>query len=333
MSAKNGEVVVVTGASAGIGRAIARKFGEDRAKVALLARNRAGLEAAAREIEEMGGQALVLPTDVTDVDAVEAAAAAVERQFGPIDIWVNDAMATVFAWFEDIEPEEFRRSTDVTYHGAVWGTRAALKRMVPRNRGTIVNVGSAMAYQGIPLQSPYCGAKAALRGFQQSVRTELRNKKSKVHLTTVQLPGLNTPQFVHARAKMPMVPQPVAPVYQPEVAADAVHWAAHHRRREVWVGIPTVYTILGSRFAEWVAQFYLGKTAVSGQQSDKPLGEPVRDGNLFDAPAHDEGAHGPYDDRAHGRSVQLALTKRRRAAAVVAAGAAAAGVAAAAQRD
>jgi NAD(P)-dependent dehydrogenase (short-subunit alcohol dehydrogenase family) len=190
-----------------------------------------------------------------------------------------------------------------------------------------------MAYQGIPLQAPYCGAKAAIRGMLQSVHTELRHRGSNVHLSIVQLPGINTPQFVHARAKMPKVPQPVPPVYQPEVAADAVHWAAHHKRREVWVGVPTIYTIFGSRVAEWAAQRYLAKTAVSSQQSDRPLATDVRDGNLFEPPSHDEGAHGPYDDRAHTYSAQLALTKHRRALAGSAvAGAAAAGAAVLAQR-
>ena len=318
---------MVTGASAGVGRAIARRFGRDGAKVALLARNRTGLEAAAREVEQAGGTALVIPTDVADADAVEAAAERVEHTLGPIDIWINDAMATIFAWFEDIEPEEFRRATDVTYHGTVWGTRAALKRMLPRDRGTIVQVGSAIAYQGIPLQSPYSGAKHAIAGFQQSLHTELRNKGSNVRLSMVQLPGLNTPQFVHARAKMPKVPQPVPPVYQPEVAADAVHFAAHSRRREVWVGLPTVYTIFGSRFAEIAAQWWLGRTAVKGQQTDKPLGEPVREGNLFAVADRDEGAHGPYDSKAHEHSVQLALTKHRRALGTAAAAGAAASAA------
>jgi NAD(P)-dependent dehydrogenase (short-subunit alcohol dehydrogenase family) len=263
-------------------------------------------------VEALGSEALLLPTDVADESQVEAAAAQVESQWGAIDVWVNDAMATLFCEFADISPEDYRRATEVTYLGTVWGTRAALKRMLPRNRGTIVQVGSALAYRSIPLQSPYCGAKAAIRGFQQSLRTELRNRGSNVHTTMVQLPGLNTPQFVHARAKMPKVPQPVPPVYQPEVAADAVHFAAHHKRREVWVGIPTVYTIMGSRVAEWAAQRYLGKTAVSSQQSDKPLGEAVREGNLFKAPTEDEGARGPYGDQAHEHSVQLALSKLRR---------------------
>ena len=305
-------VVVITGATSGVGRATVRRFARDRASIALVARDRAGLAAARAEVEEAGGRALVLPVDVADPVAVESAAQAVEEALGPIDIWINNAMTTVFSFFEDIEPEEFRRSTDVSYHGVVWGTRAALQRMLPRDRGTIVQVGSAMAYRGIPLQAPYCGAKHAIKGFQESLRTELRHKGSRVHLTMVQLPGLNTPQFSHSRSKMPMVPQPVAPVYQPEVAADAIHFAAHHRRRQVWAGAPTVYTIVGNRVAPWLAERYLAATAVSGQQSDTPLGTDVRKGNLFDAPETDQGAHGPYDDRAHGRSLQLALTKRRR---------------------
>ena len=318
------EVVVVTGASAGIGRAIVRRFAQDRPRIALLARNRAGLEAAAREVEEAGGQALVIPTDVADAAAVDAAAQQVVDQLGPIDIWVNNAMATVFSWFMDVDPDEYRRSTDVTYHGFVWGTRAALRHMLPRDRGTIVQVGSVVGYQGIPLQTPYAGAKAAIRGMQESVRIELRNRGSKVHLTMVSLPGVNTPQFVHARAKMPKVPQPVPPIYQPEVPADAVHWAAHHRRREVWVGVPAVYTIMGSRVGEWAAQRYLARTAVGGQLTDQPLGTDVRDGNLFTAPQHDEGAHGPFDDQATSHSLQVQLSKHRGAVA----GAALAGAAA-----
>lgn len=297
------EVVVVTGASSGIGRAIARRFGESGADVGLLARGRDGLEGAKRDVEERGGRALALPTDIADPEAVEAAADAVEDEFGPIDIWVNAAMTTVFSWFEDIEPEEFRRSTDVTYHGFVWGTRTALARMVPRDRGTIVQVGSAMAYRGIPLQSPYCGAKHAIKGFQESLRTELRHKGSKVHLTMVQLPGVNTPQFDHCLCKMPNKPQPVAPVYQPEVAARAVHWAAHHRRREVWVGVPTVYTILGNKLSPLVAEIYLARTAVGGQQTEEPL-SPGREANLFESPPGDPGAHGAFDEKAHPHSLQ-----------------------------
>jgi short-subunit dehydrogenase len=264
---------------------------------------------------------------------VEAAAAATEDAFGPIDVWVNDAMVTVFAWFEDIDPAEFRRATEVTYLGMVWGTRAALRRMLPRDRGTVVQVGSAMAYRGIPLQSPYCGAKQAAKGFQESLRTELRHKGSHVHLTMVQLPGLNTPQFEHGRAKMPKLPQPVPPVYSPEVAARAVYWAAHHRRREVYVGIPTLYTILGNKLAPWLVERYLARTAVSGQQTQQPL-DGDRPDNLFEPIPRDEGAHGPFDDRSHGHSAQFWLTAHRRwVAAGAIAAAAAAGVAARAARD
>lgn len=320
------EVVVVTGATSGVGRATVRRFARDRARIALIARGREGLEATRREVEAAGGRALVLPVDVADAESVESAAQAAEEALGPIDVWINNAMTTVFAFFDDVTPDEFRRATDVTYLGAVWGTKAALKRMLPRDRGTIVQVGSAMAYRGIPLQAPYCGAKHALKGLQESLRCELRARGSRVHATMVQLPGLNTPQFEHCRSKMPNVPMPVPPVYQPEVAADAVHYAAHHRRREVWAGVPTVYTILGNRLAPWLAERYLARTAVSGQQTDEPLGEDVRQGNLFAAPTSDQGAHGPYGGRAHGRSVQLALAKRHGLLAA-AAGAAAAGAA------
>ena len=315
---KQPRVVVITGAGAGIGRATARRFGTDGDKVALLARGEEELEGAAIEIEARGGKALIVPTDVADPDAVEAAAERIERELGPIDVWVSNAMTTVFDWFEDIEPEEFRRATEVTYHGAVWSTRAALRRMGPRDRGTIVLVGSAMAYQGIPLQSPYCGAKHAIKGFFDSVRTELRHKGSKVHVTMVQLPGHNTPQFEHGRAKMGHRPQPVAPVYQPEVAAEAIHFAAGHRRRQVYVGIPTYYTVLGSKFAPWLAEVYLAKTAVGGQLSEAPPDPENREGNLMEPPPGDPGAHGPYDERAHGRSLAWAATRHRWALGTVA---------------
>ncbi len=309
--AKSGQVVVVTGASSGIGRAIAQRFGEAGAKVALLARGHDGLEGARRDVEAGGGEALVLPTDVADPDAVEAAAGRTEETLGPIDVWVNDAMTTVFSYFEDIEPEEFRRATDVTYHGFVWGTRAALKRMLPRDRGTIVQVGSAMAYRGIPLQAPYCGAKHAIKGFQESVRCELRHKGSRVHLTMVQLPGLNTPQFDHCLCKLLKKPMPVPPVYQPEVAARAVYWAAQHRRREVWVGVPSVYTILGNKISPLTAEIYLARTAVSGQQTQQPL-SPGRKANLFEPTSGDPGAHGDFDDQAHAHSPQSWASLHRR---------------------
>jgi NAD(P)-dependent dehydrogenase (short-subunit alcohol dehydrogenase family) len=321
------KVVVVTGAAAGIGRAIAKRFGEDGAKVALVSRNRAGLEGAARDVEQAGGQALVLTADVADHEAVDNAAAQAEEQLGPIDVWVNNAMATIFSFFEDIEPDEFIRSTQVTYLGTVWGTRAALKRMGPRDSGSIVQVGSAMAYRGIPLQAPYCGAKHATKGFVESLRTELRHKGSKVHVGMVQLPGLNTPQFDHGRSKMPRHPMPVPPIYQPEVAAEAVHFCAKARRRELYVGGSAVYTIWGNKLSPITAEVYLAKTAVDGQMTNEPVQLP-RPGNLFDAPTQDEGARGDFDDRAHPRSLQLWLTKHRRALGTAAAAAIAAAAAA-----
>lgn len=323
------ETVVITGASSGIGRATVRRFAGPDVNIALIARGRDGLEAAAREVEDAGGRALVLPTDVADADAVEAAAQATEVALGEIDIWINDAMTTVFAPFWEVTPEEFRRATEVTYHGSVWGMKAALKRMMPRDRGTIVQVGSAMGYRGIPLQSPYCGAKHGLQGVFESLRTELRNRGSKVHLTIVQLPGVNTPQFEHALDKFATRSMPVPPVYQPEVAADAIYWAAHHRRREVYVGIPTVYTIWGNKVAPWLAERYLARTGVKSQLTDTPK-RPDRQDNLFDVPPGDAGAHGPYDEMAHERSVQLWATKHRRAlagAALVGLGAAGAAAA------
>lgn len=319
MGRGSGRVVVVTGAGSGIGRAIARRFGRDGDRVALLARGGKALAGAAREVQEAGGRPLVIPTEVADAEAVEAAAARVEEELGPIDVWVNDAMTTVFAFFEDIDPQEYRRATDVTYHGTVWGTRTALRRMLPRDRGTIVLVGSAMAYQGIPLQAPYCGAKHAIKGFFDSVRSELRHRGSEIHVTMVQLPGVNTPQFEHCRSKMPKHPMPVPPVYQPEVAADAVHWAAEHRRRQVYVGVPTVYTILGGKFAPWLAERYLARTAVSEQQTEEPPAEGNREGNLMEPAGGDPGAHGRFDGKAHERSFQWWLSRHRGAALGVAA--------------
>jgi NAD(P)-dependent dehydrogenase (short-subunit alcohol dehydrogenase family) len=322
------EVVLITGASSGVGRATVRRFAGPGTKLALVARNRDGLDAAAQEVRDAGGEALVLPTDVADPDAVEAAATAAEEQLGPIDIWINVAMTTVFAFFEDVEPEEFRRATDVTYHGSVWGLRTALRRMQPRDRGTIVQVGSALAYRGIPLQAPYCGAKHAMKGMFESLRCELRHRGSNVHATMVQLPGMNTPQFDHCLSKMPRHPMPVPPIYQPEVAARAIYWAAHHRRRELYVGFPTVYTIIGNKLAPWLAERYLAKTAVDGQQTDQPYDGTVK-ANLF-APTdddRDEGAHGGFDDQAHRRSPQAWLSRHRRASGLAAATLGAAGAA------
>ena len=312
------ETVVVTGATSGVGRAIARAFGRDGCNVALVARGQDGLAAAAGDVEAAGGKALELPTDVADFEQVEAAAAQVEETLGEIDVWVNNAMTTVFAFFEDVDADEFRRATEVTYLGSVWGFKAALTRMLPRDRGVIVQVGSALGKRGIPLQSAYCGAKHGVQGVFESLRCELRNRGSNVHLTIVQLPGLNTPQFSHCRSKMPRKPMPVPPIYEPEIAADAVLWAARNRRRELYVGIPTAYTIWGSNLAPWFAEWYLAKTGVDAQQTDDPLGTEVREGNLFAPGDGDPGAHGDFDRQAHPRSLQLSLAKNRRTVAAAA---------------
>jgi NAD(P)-dependent dehydrogenase (short-subunit alcohol dehydrogenase family) len=303
--------VVVTGAGAGVGRATATAFAKQGARVALLARGHDGLEGARRDVEAAGGRALVLQTDVADAEAVEAAAAAAEEQLGPIDVWVNCAMASIFAFTWDIEPDEFMRATEVVYLGFVWGTQAALRRMRPRDSGTIVQVGSALAFRGIPLQSAYCGAKHAIQGFTESVRAELAHEGSAVHLTMVQLPGLNTPQFGWVRSRLPRHPQPVPPIYQPEVAARAIVWASSQRRREVWVGGSTVATIIGNSIAPSLVDRYLGKTNVDAQQTDEPV-SPDRPDYLFAPLPGDHGPHGRFDDRAHPRSIQLWASMHRR---------------------
>ncbi len=329
MSAKP-QVVVVTGASGGVGRAIAHAFAKRGAHIGLLARGREGLDGAAREVESFGGRALAVPTDVSEHEQVEAAAVAVEEQFGEIDVWVNDAMATVFARFTDTEPGEFKRATEVTYLGTVYGTMVALARMTARDRGKIVQVGSALSYRAIPLQAAYCGAKFGIRGFTDSIRTELRHDKSKVQITMVQLPGVNTTQFNWCRSKLPDHPMPVPPIYQPEIPAEAVYWAAQHRRRELWVGYSAVEAILGSRFTPGVlGDIYLAKTGISGQQvKDMPIdGERV--GNLFEPVEADAATHGIFDAKAKTRSPQLWAATHRGALAAGLAGAAAAGVLAA----
>jgi short-subunit dehydrogenase len=309
-SRKRPEVVVVTGASAGVGRATVREFAKRKAHIGLIARGEDGLEGAKREVELVGGKAIALPTDVADADAVERAAAAVEEQFGPIDIWINDAMVSVFSPLKEMTAEEFKRVTEVTYLGFVYGTMAALKRMLPRNRGTIVQVGSALAYRGIPLQSAYCGAKHAIQGFTESLRCELIHDASNVWLTMVQMPALNTPQFGWVKSRLPRKPQPVPPIFEPEVAAEAIYFAAHTRRRQVYVGLSTVVAIEGNKVLPSLGDWYLGDTGYDSQMTDEPA-DPDKPNNLWKPLPGDHGAHGTFSDRAHKYSVQLCATMHR----------------------
>src|SRR5438477_2918258 len=264
------EVVIITGASAGVGRATARAFGKRKAKVGLIARGRDGLDAAKREIEADGGEAIVLPLDVSDHDAVERAAGEVESRFGPIDIWVNNAMLSVFSPIAEMKPDEYKRVTEVTYLGYVWGTLAALRRMKPRDRGTIVQVGSALAYRGIPLQSAYCAAKHAVQGFHDSLRSELIHDKSNVRVVMVQMPALNTPQFRWVKSRLPRKGQPVPPIFQPEVAAEAIVWAAYSKRREINVGWPTSKAVVGNNLAPGFGDIYLARHGYDAQMTDEP---------------------------------------------------------------
>lgn len=311
MSSKTGgRVVVVTGASAGIGRATAVEFGKHGWRVALLARGRAGLEGAREDIERVGAQAMIVETDVADHAQVEAAAERIEQECGPIEVWVNNAMATIFSDFLEVSPDDFRRSTEVTYLGAVWGTRTALLRMKPRDRGVIVQVGSALAYRSIPLQAPYCGAKSALRGFTDSLRSELLHARSGVHITMVHLSAFNTPQFEWGRTTMGCRPRPMGRIFQPELAARAVYWAATHRRRELWVGWPAVQAILGTRVIPGYLDRMLARTAVEGQYTDEAL-PPGRQDNLYTPVDGDHGAHGRFDSMAVATSIQFWLTTHR----------------------
>jgi len=305
------EVVVITGASAGLGRAAAREFGRHGAKVGLMARGIDGLEAAKREIELAGGSAMVLPLDVADANAIENAAASVEREFGPIDIWVNNAMASVFSPVKEMKPEEYKRVTEVTYLGVVYGTLSALKRMLPRNRGTIVQVGSALAYRSIPLQSAYCAAKHAIAGFTDSLRCELIHDKSRVRVTMVQMPALNTPQFGWVKSRLKYKAQPVPPIYQPEVGARAIYWASHHSRRELYAGWPTVEAIVANKFVPGLLDHYLGKSGFTSQQTREPE-DPSRPDNLWEPLKGDHGAHGTFDSHAQQRSLELQASLRRR---------------------
>jgi short-subunit dehydrogenase len=306
----NSKVIVVTGASAGVGRAVVREFAGPGVRIGLIARGRKRLEEARTEVERAGGEALACPADVADYGQLAAAAAAIEDKFGPIDVWVNAAMTTIFAPFEEIQPDEYRRATEVTYLGSVYGAMLALKSMLPRDSGCIVQVGSALAFRSIPLQSAYCGAKHGVAGYVESLRTELLHYRSNVHITMVHLPGVNTPQFSWCRTRLPNHPQPVPPIYQPEVAARAIVWASRHRRRQVYVGLPTLLSIYGNQFIPGLLDRYLAKTGFSSQQT----GERVSDGrpdNLFEPAAGDYGAHGVFNDKAHSHSIQTWMTENR----------------------
>src|SRR5687767_1238798 len=305
------EVVVVTGASAGLGRAIVRAFAGEGAYIGLLARGRDGLEGARREVEALGAKALVIPVDVADAEAVEQAAETIEQEFGPIDVWINNAMVSVFSPVKMITPAEYKRVTEVTYLGYVYGTLAALKRMLPRDRGVIVQVGSELAYRGIPLQSAYCAAKHAVQGFHDSLRSELIHDKSNVRVTMVQLPAMNTPQFSWVKSRLPRKPQPVPPIYQPEIGAEAVLFAAHNDRREMYVGYPTVEAIIGNKIAPGFADWYLARNGYDAQQTAEPV-EPDRRDNLWEAVPGDHGAHGTFGDRAITSSPQLWASKNRK---------------------
>lgn len=304
-------IAVVTGASAGIGRATAREFAGHGWDVAVLARDRARLETAAAEIRDRGVRALPIVTDVADFAAVEAAAIRVEQELGPIDVWVNNAMATVFAPFSRITAAEFRRGTEVTYLGQVHGTMAALAQMRPRNRGTIVNVGSALAYRAIPLQSVYCGAKYAVRGFTDALRAELLHERCAVKLVMVHLPAVNTPQFDWALNKTGRRPQPMPPIYQPELPARAIFFAATHpQRREIWVGMSTVMTIVANKLAPGLLDRYLARNGYSGQLTDEALPEHAP-ANLFETAPGDYAAHGRFDDAARERSWEMLASRHR----------------------
>jgi NAD(P)-dependent dehydrogenase (short-subunit alcohol dehydrogenase family) len=319
-------VVVITGAGSGVGRATARAFASMGAAIGLVSRGEDALEAASKEVASAGGKALAIPADVADAAALERAATRVEQDLGPVDVWVNNAMTTVLAPFVEVSPEEFRRVTEVTYLGQVYGTRAALARMLPRDRGAIVCVGSALAYRGVPLQAAYSGAKHAIQGFTESVRCELLHGGSHVRITMVQLPALNTPQFDVVLSRLANRVQPMPPIYQPEVAARAIVWASMHRRREVWVGGSTTATLLANQVAPGLLDRYLGRTAYQLQQTTRRA-DPEQPANLWTSVPGDRGAHGSFDHRAHPRSAQFWASRHQgllaSAAALAGAGAAA----------
>ncbi len=318
---KKPQIVVITGASGGVGRATARAFADRGAHIALLARGQDGLEGAKRDVEERGGKAIVIVTDVSKHKQVDAAAEQAERELGEIDVWVNNAMVSEYAPVWEITPDEYRHITEVTYLGQVYGTMAALKYMMPRNRGVIVHVGSALAHRSIPLQSGYCGAKHAIYGFMESLRCELIHKKINVHVTMVSLPGVNTTQFSWTRNKMPKKPQPVGPIFQPEIAADAIVFATHAHRKEILLGFPTVEAVLGERVNSEVLDHYIADTAWNGAQRPEDA-DPDAPNNFWHPLPGDHGAHGPFDDRAKTFSSQLWMNKNRKGIAAVALGAA-----------
>jgi len=305
-----GKVIVITGASAGVGRATAWEFAKQGARIALLARGIEQLEGTKKEVERNGGTAMIIPVDVADAEAVEAAAERVEQELGPIDVWINNAMNSVFAPFKEIHPDEFKRVTEVTYLGQIYGAKAALKRMLPRNRGSIVFVGSALAYRGIPLQSAYCGAKHGIQGFYDSLRTELLHDQSKIKTCMVQLPAMNTTQFGWVLNRLPNKPKPMGKVYQPEVAARAIVYAAAHNRREIYVGYPTFKAIIGNKIAAWYADQVLAKNGIKGQQTNEPA-SPDRPNNVWQPVKEDRGAHGDFTSVATDKSISLWISLHR----------------------
>jgi NAD(P)-dependent dehydrogenase (short-subunit alcohol dehydrogenase family) len=308
-----GLVVVVTGSSAGLGRAIAHGFAKRGACIGLIARNPEALQAAKEECEALGGRALILPLDVSDSDAVDAAASRVEEEFGPIDMWVNDAMVSVFSPVKEMEASDYKRVTDVLYLGFVHGTLAALKRMLPRDRGTIIQIGSALAYRSIPLQSAYCACKHAINGFTDSLRCELHHDKSNVKVTAVQMPAMNTTQFDWVKNRMPNDTQPVPPIYEPELAAEVVVAAglAKHPRREYWVGTPTVAAIIGQKFIPGLLDIYLGKTGYKSQQIPNEPKDPNAQNNLYDYVPGKHSARGKFADRSTMTSVEVGIVLHR----------------------
>src|SRR5204862_1576938 len=310
------EVVVITGASAGVGRATARKFARHGGRIGLLARGTDGLKTARREVEDLGSEALVVPTDVANADQVESAAAQIEAKFGQIDIWINNAMTSVFSPIKQMTAAEFRRLPEVTYLGYVYGTLAALKRMLLRDRGVIVQVGSALAYRGIPLQAAYCAAKHAIKGFCDSLRCELLHDDSNVKVTMVQMPALNTPQFGWVKSRLPRKAQPVPPIFQPEVAAEAIYFAAHNPRREFCVGLSSVKAIVANKIAAGLLDHILARTGYASQQHDGAE-DPNRPDNLWQPVPGDHGAHGAFDSRARRWSPQLLTSEHRALVALV----------------